>query len=589
MFRRQTSARRRPGGVRGLAAVGLVVATAMAAEAAAVDLVVGQQVKIEGHARSDGTFDATDVVLRDRDATAKIEGRVTGVRADRGGLELVGFDIVVTDRTLVYRGGAAGAAPTQIAAGTWLEAKGRWRGRTLIADRLRIKEVAEPTEELEGVIDSVDLTGATLTLLGRQVRLPHAVHIVDERGRDTADTSPLRRDDDDQSRQPIRLGSRVVVGGRVEAAFGQNANFALDDTGARDDRWSSRAQLLASTQLTASIEAYGKVSVNRSGAWRRQETPADGDVRVQEAYLLAHRVGGTPISLQVGRQRFRDGREWFFDEYLDAVRLTAALGAWTLEAAVTEGIFAGDVTARTRSDQRQTIAIATRAFGSGLRAAGYAIARHGRGPDDDDPWWLGTTLDMKRSAVRAWALGAIRRGRRAGTPLGGWAIDVGATGQLDQHRARPSLSLGYAFASGDSVAGDGRDTTFRQTDLEDNSARLGGLRRLTYYGELFDPELSNLQVLTVAVGARPGRRVGIDLVVHRYVQSVLRGSFPSSALDPEIVGRHGLLGHEADVAATFRAFGVDLDLSGGVFLPGPALGERRRMAFFWRPQVRLYF
>lgn len=572
-----------------MVALGLVVATPLAAAAPPVDLMVGQQVKIEGHARLDGTFEATDVVLRDSDATIKIEGRVTAVRADRGGIELVGFEIMVTGHTLVYRDGAAGASPAQIAAGTWLEAKGRWRGRTMVADRLRIKEVAEPTEELEGVIDGIDPAGATVTLLGRRVHLPRTVHIVDERGRDTTDTGPLRRDDDDQSRQPLRLGARVVIGGRLDAAFGQNANFALDDSGTRDDRWSSRAQLLASTQLTAGIEAYGKVSLNRSGAWRGRETPADGEVRVQEAYVLAHRIGGTPISLQVGRQRFRDGREWFFDDYLDAVRVTAEVGGWTLEAAVTEGVFAGDVAVRSRSDQRQTIAIATRAFDGGFRAAAYALARNGGGPVDDDPWWLGTTLDLKRRAIRGWALGAIRRGRRDGTALAGWAVDVGATGQLDQHRGRPSLSLGYAFASGDSVAGDGRDTTFRQTDLEDNSARLGGLRRLTYYGELLDPELSNLQVLTAAVGARPGRRVGIDFVVHRYVQSVLRGSFPSSALDPEIVGRHGLLGHEADVAATFRAFGVDLDLSGGVFLPGPALGERRRIAFFWRPQVRVYF
>lgn len=552
-------------------------------------LAVGHQVKVEGHTRPDGTFDATLVVLRDVDHAAKVEGRVTIVQPGQRRLALAGFNIALTRQTLLYRGGTAGASRALLVPGAWLEAKGHWRGQALVAERIRIKDAPEATEELEGVIEGIDGTTHSLVVLGRQVRIPSAVAIVDERHGDVPDTSVLRRDDDDQVRQPIRLGDRVVVGGRMESAFVQRANLALDDARARNDAWSSRAQLLGSAQLTGSIEAYGKVSLTRSGQLHEPAAGSVGDVRVQEAYVIAHRIAGTPISLQVGRQRFRDSREWFFDEYLDAVRVTADLASWVVEGAVTDGVLAGDVARRSRRDQRQVIASVTRSFEAGARVSSFFLSRDDRSSANDDPWWVGGTVEVKRPTWRAWSLGAMRRGARASTTLGGWAADAGATWILESARATPSFTLGYAVASGDAVSGDGRDTTFRQTDLEDNSARVGGLRRLTYYGELFDPELSNLQVLTAAVGARPTARLGLDLVFHRYVQTVLRSSFPSGALDPVVVGRDGLLGHEADAALTFRVGGLDLDLSAGVFVSGPGLGERRRVAFFWRPQVRLYF
>jgi alginate production protein len=113
--------------------------------------------------------------------------------------------------------------------------------------------------------------------------------------------------------------------------------------------------------------------------------------------------------------------------------------------------------------------------------------------------------------------------------------------------------------------------------------------RLPYYGELFDPELSNLQVVTAGSGLRPTRNIGIDVVLHGYWQSALRDSIPSSAFHVDATGTHRLLGHELDAAVTIRAGRFDVDLAAGVFVAGPGLGPRTRTAFFWRPQVRLYF
>lgn len=550
----------------------------------------GRQVKVEGRARPDGSFDATQLVIRDVDQTAKVEGRVGAVRDDRRGLTLLGFTVVFGRQTTFYRGSRPGASRAEIVAGTWVEVKGATHGGNLVADRVRIKDAPEPTEELEGVIETIDAYTGDIVVLGRPVRVPANTEIVDERRGDESDTSRLRRDDDDQARQPWRLGSRLIVGGRMDTSWTQALNYDLEPTHDRSDQWASRVQFLVSAALTSSIEAYGKVALNRSAVYASGGGLTSRDVRVQEAYVMAHRVGGTPVSIQAGRQRFRDSREWFFDEYLDAVRIAIDLGEWSAEGAVAEGVLAGDVATRSRRDKRQYIGELTRRLGGLGKMSLFAVQRDDRGPLDDHPLWLGGSSEFKHgSGSRVWAVGAARRGRRGPTALGGWAFDTGATLVWTDGTATPSFTIGYAQASGDAVGGDGRDTEFRQTDLEDNTARMGGLRRLTYYGELFDPELSNLRVWTSGVGLRPARSIGIDIVAHRYLQSVLDDSLRSDAFDRDATETSPLLGHELDTAVTFRIGRVDVDLTAGVFLAGPGIGHGRRIAFFWRPYVRVYF
>ncbi len=40
---------------------------------------------------------------------------------------------------------------------------------------------------------------------------------------------------------------------------------------------------------------------------------------------------------------------------------------------------------------------------------------------------------------------------------------------------------------------------------------------------------------------------------------------------------------------TLRSGRLDLDLATGVFVAGPGIAATRRVAFFWRPQLRVYF
>ena len=572
-------------------AVAVFVALARSAQAGSDpaplrdQLVSGQRVKVEGQAR-DGVFRAQQVTLRDVEPTVKVEAAIAALSDGGRRLQLLDFVVTVDPTTRLYRGTQLASSRSILTRGSWIEAKGEWRDGVLKATRIRLKPAPEPTQEIEGTIQSAGPEGSTLQILGHHVVLPDDAAIIDERTGRVAQEQPdrLRRDDDDAGgRQPIAFGN-VVVGGRLEAGFLDEQNFEVGERRA-DRTVLSRAQVIASTQLTNTIEAYGKVTLSRNLA---TDGPSQGDARLSEGYVMVHRIGGAPVDLQVGRQRFRDSREWFFDDYLDAARVHVTLPVVKLEASVSKGLFSGAEDIRQRRDQLQFLGSAV-ARVRGVQLGAYTLARRDT-TRNERPVWIGGTVDGRAGiAWSYWADVANRRGTAGASRLSGWAADGGVKHKWSR-RWSPTLTLGYAFGSGDRTKRDGVDTRFRQTDLEDNQAYFGGLRRVAIYGELFDPELSNLQVFTGGFGVRPRRTLTVDAIYHHFAQAIATSSLPSSNLDGALNGARRALGDELDLIVTLRAMpGVDLDLAVGAFVPGPAFASSRAPAFFWRPQLRVSF
>jgi alginate production protein len=264
------------------------------------------------------------------------------------------------------------------------------------------------------------------------------------------------------------------------------------------------------------------------------------------------------------------------------------LPAVRLEAAVSRGIFSGVDAVRDRRDELQLLASAVTRV-SGAQLGVYTLARRDT-TRNERPVWVGGTVDGRAGTDWSyWGDVAARRGTSATSRLAGWALDGGVRHRWNR-RWSPTVTLGYAFGSGDRTRGDGLDTRFRQTDLEDNQAYFGGLRRVAIYGELFDPELSNLHVFTAGLGVRPRRGLAVDAVYHRFAQASATSSLPSSDLDGALNGVRRALGDELNLVLTLRAIpGVDLDLAAGTFVPGPAFAGSRTPAFFCRPQVRFSF
>ena len=102
--------------------------------------------------------------------------------------------------------------------------------------------------------------------------------------------------------------------------------------------------------------------------------------------------------------------------------------------------------------------------------------------------------------------------------VSGGGFDLGGTWFLPLF-GRTAVTAGYAYGSGDPGMEEFRDTGFRQTGLQDNSDKFLGVASFRYYGELLDPELSNLHVVTAGVGLRFFKKSSIDLVYHWYRQA----------------------------------------------------------------------
>ena len=148
----------------------------------------------------------------------------------------------------------------------------------------------------------------------------------------------------------------------------------------------------------------------------------------------------------------------------------------------------------------------------------------------------------------------------------GNAFDVGATASLALPQ-RPSLTVGYARGS----------SGFRQTGLQENKTRIGGVKRWQRYGELLNPELANLSVATVGAGVRVLGNSSVELVAHRYRQNRAAGRVAGSRLSADPQGSRRAVGRELDLLVAVREWKhVELLFKASHFKPGSAFapGER---------------
>ena len=121
------------------------------------------------------------------------------------------------------------------------------------------------------------------------------------------------------------------------------------------------------------------------------------------------------------------------------------------------------------------------------------------------------------------------------------------------------------------------DANFRQTGLQENKARLAGVKRLRIYGELLQPELSNLEVRSLSAGVRLLDNSSLELIGYRYRQPVPSASIPGARLSADPLGVSGDIGREIDVLLALREWKhFELTLRWSRFTPGTAFAEDQR-------------
>jgi len=288
---------------------------------------------------------------------------------------------------------------------------------------------------------------------------------------------------------------------------------------------------------------------------------------VEEAFLFFKDLFEDRFSFQIGRQQFDDERQWLYDAELDGAR--AFLLHWGIVAQLSVsrgGIINRDLLRKDAGEKTNNyIAYLTYFFNEDTNLAAYFLARDDTTGENDSPIFLGVHSDGEvASDFDYWLELAYVTGKEGNNNIGGFGFDLGSTYAFDV-TLEPSITLGYAFGSRE----------FRQTGLEGNEGDFNGVVDFLYYGELFEPELSNMSIITAGTGINPTDETSIDLVYHYYFQTEASDELRDSNLDVEPNGINKSLGNEIDLILGYeqKEEKLAIALSFGYFIPGSAFPD----------------
>jgi alginate production protein len=404
-------------------------------------------------------------------------------------------------------------------------------------------------------------------------------------------------DPDEPPETRYQLAPSLTFGAELEFNYEYRKNLSLDDRRDNDAATGAPELSLAfSFDPDPAFQAFLNLAVSREIVWKIEadHTKPNEDVQLElkELFIWLRPPGG--LSLQVGRQRFEDERQWLYDEELDAARLRFRRGSLTMELSLSqEAIIPKDLLRSVGVDRiNNYVLYASYRLLEDLTLDGYAIVRDDQSaPERRRPVFVG--LRSRGEPVEDldyWLEIGYVGGREGSRRLGGWGVNLGATYEF-QVGPKPALTLGFAFGSGDRTPDDRNDRSFRQTGLQDNEGDFGGATDFKYYGEVLDPELSNLAIFTAGFGIRPSDKVSVDLVYHYYLQPQAAATLRDAGIEAEPSGKSRHLGSGVDLILGLQEIYDRLELKAvlGYFAPGSAFPDRQGGAWVVRTEVQFRF
>jgi alginate production protein len=392
-------------------------------------------------------------------------------------------------------------------------------------------------------------------------------------------------------RTEIQILPDLGFGARAELEYELEKNFDFDSEDP-DDLWVLEPKL--SLALSYTPTKHVTVFTNIEPSWRfidDDEGEKENETRLElkQAFVSLNELFDR-ITVKLGRQRFNNEREWLYDEELDGMRVFYFYQKFSLDLSVSEqhdeDLLHGEEDERVTNyvlhgrytpDKDTTVGIYSFIQNDRKRTQEdlqlYGLHVHGE-PIDDLEYWLEL---------------AHVRGENGPRKIRAIGFDIGATYEFNA-AFEPSLTLGYAFGSGDDEPADNIDENFRQTGLQDNEAKFNGVVKLKYYGEMIDPELSNLAIATVGVGIRPTHTTSLDLVYHYYRQDEASEEVRDAEIDEQPNGFNADLGQEIDLVAGYRIKPHHKgSLVIGYFIPSTAFPDDADPALFTKLEIQYEF
>lgn len=364
----------------------------------------------------------------------------------------------------------------------------------------------------------------------------------------------------------------------IELKYEAEQNFNLDDEDDEDEALLKPELALSfGYQPDELLKVFTRFELSRKFAAGGEESRTrPTQLEISELYLQSENIAmpfGGEVSLQLGRQPFNDKRQWLYDESLDGLRVTYEYHAWTVELSAARKQNKEILQREDKDESDFFMGYGGYQFDDHL-VGGYVLKRQDRQDDGERPLFIGMRSNGELTGnVEYWLELAHVRGRSDSEKIRGWGIDIGGNYTFELP-LQPSLSLGYAFGSGDADSSDGVDRNFRQTGLQDNEYDFDGANDFNYYGVLLEPELSNLEIISFGAGIRPSEHFSVNLRHHMYRQHKASTSMRDTQLDAEPNGIDRNLGRAIDlVLGAELNQHIEAEVMVGYFQPGDAFDD----------------
>lgn len=558
---------------------------------------VGHMVEVRGDLGPDGRFVAQKLELKKPASDDVLLGTVP-LPSVQGTTFLLLGQQVEWDEETEWKDLEKGAL-----AGQRVKVEGSWKGpRKFKASSIEARSpgrdrIAARIDALTPTADGWEARIMIFTVvLGKDTEVEHGAPVetfalAPERkiGVSSSSEDSIERDEDDSFGKGFALSDTLRLMGQLEAKISNEQDYDLNSD-QEEDRTDYDGNARLRMTWSPSEKLFGLVEMRYTHQYRRDDDNGVNDSEVNhsgafgETWLQWRDVLDNPgFDVTVGRQDFDDPREWIFDQNLDALRLSWIREDWRLDVAGATIVSGGG-----ERDEESTNAIAYLSNNdSDQHLAVWTVWRdidsfnddNGPVPDESSLHFGARALGEWVPQNTVWADFALLSADRPQFDVNGvatgveesvtaYGYDIGTTWN-PPFAAPLYFSFGYAYGQGAES-----DATFRQTGWEDNTHRFGGVTSFQYYGELLDPELSNLGIVTLGIGTRFGKRTSLDLVYHSYTQDEASPEFSprparSADLKRQPNGDDADLGSEIDLIFGYRQFkNWDLEIVAAQFDPG---------------------
>ena len=564
---------------------------------------VGQAYEIELVTDKNGALTANDIEELPKPREPKLRGEIKSIVADSAIVRMFGISVKFTTETEFVMDGTEKYSFASLKQGQRVEISckisdaNEWIARKVSVTNIKKSDKVKGTVTrvaVDGRIpDTLEISGINILLVPEtDVNKPTSYREVvkEELFGALAPNTPT------EEVGRLQVGNSIVVIGDYRQTFRTESEL---DLSRRFDSNQSEIEpylrLTAMGYINPELRGLAQARVWKNFVISSQQDEASSSVKLEmtQFYLLAPNIGNTGFAAQIGRQNFESPREWLFDDYLDAARLYFfGVTPLRFEVAAIHSVNPLNSKFRTWTDLYGMVAVRLDKYNS---ISAYMLSRSDTDIRNREPiWWGATYTGRIRSQFRPWANFALMRGTDKGRPLNAYAFDLGSAYVATGIEWTPSITVGYAFASGDDLGSADTDQEFRQTGYEDNTSRFGGLSKSSIYGLVLNPELSNLAILTVGAGCRPFGQASLELFYRVYRQHHAAPDLQGTGLvDPPARpnGSNDDIGSAIDLIASSPLILQSMRLvwSIGIFNPGDAYEPRQKRASVSRLEMNISF